>query len=466
MNQTLPAKAEFPVSQRMNSHGGRQGVSLSISIFGLGYVGSVSAACFASMGHKVIGVDVSRAKVEMVDGGRSPIIETRMNELVAEGNRACRLHATTDSTAAVLQSDVSFVCVGTPSLRNGKLDLSHIENVAREIGAALKQKKSSHTFVLRSTVLPGTTESLVIPVLEQASGKRAGSDFTVCYNPEFMREGSAVADFLQPPYTIVGSRETSHLEPLRDLYKDIPGRLFETKISVAEMVKYLSNAFHAVKVGFANEVGTLCKHLGVDAEAVTEIFTADTRLNISPAYLSPGFAFGGSCLPKDVRALTYRAKELDLKLPLLESLLPSNAEHVERALEAVLRSGKRKIAQLGLSFKAGTDDLRESPQVQLIKRLLGEGFEVRVWDRDVSLGRLAGSNRQYIEEVIPHIGSLLSSDLEQVVRGAEVVIVGNKSVEKAELSKYLRHEQMIIDLVNLDKSRRPEGTGAYEGICW
>ena len=441
-------------------------MSQSISIFGLGYVGSVSAACFASMGHKVIGVDVSAAKVEMLDSGRSPIIEARMNELVAEGNSACRLHATTDSTAAVLGSNVSFVCVGTPSLRNGKLDLSHIEKVAQEIGTALKQKKTPHVVVLRSTVLPGTTESVVLPILEKASGKRAGADFTVCYNPEFMREGSAVADFLQPPYTILGSRDPEHLGPLREVYAGTPGKCFETTISVAEMVKYLSNAYHAVKVGFANEVGTLCKHLGVDAQSVTEIFTSDTRLNISPAYLSPGFAFGGSCLPKDVRALTYKAKELDLKLPLLESLLPSNAEHVDRAIEAVMRTKKRKIAQLGLSFKAGTDDLRESPQVQLIKRLLGEGFEVRVWDRDVSLGRLAGSNRQYIEEVIPHIGSLLSADLGETLRDAEVVIIGNKSVDKDELAKYLRPDQAVIDLVNLDKARRPQGANSYEGICW
>lgn len=441
-------------------------MSLSISIFGLGYVGSVSAACFAAMGHKVIGVDVSRTKVEMVDAGRTPIIEAQMAELVAESNKACRLHATTDSTAAVLQSDASFVCVGTPSLRNGKLDLSHIEKVAAEIGAALANKESHHTFVLRSTVLPGTTESVVIPILERASGRKAGRDFAVCYNPEFMREGSAVADFRQPPYTILGAADSSDLASLRELYKDLPGRVFETTISVAEMVKYLSNAFHAVKVGFANEVGTLCKHLGVDAEAVTQIFTADTRLNISPAYLSPGFAFGGSCLPKDVRALTYRAKELDLKLPLLESLLPSNAEHVERAVDAVLRTQKRKVAQVGLSFKAGTDDLRESPQVQLIKRLLGEGLEVRVWDREVSLGRLAGSNRQYIEEVIPHIGSLLSAELEEVVRTAEVVIIGNRSVCKDELLKYLRPDQLVIDLVNLEKSRRPITAAAYQGICW
>jgi GDP-mannose 6-dehydrogenase len=418
------------------------------------------------MGHRVIGVDVNPAKVEMMESGKSPIIEARMSELVATGSSACRLHATTDSTAAVLESDVSFVCVGTPSLRNGKLDLSHIDKVAREIGAALKQKKSRHTFVLRSTVLPGTTESIVLPVLEQTSGRRAGADFTVAYNPEFMREGSAVADFLQPPYTILGAHDAAHLDPLRELYKQTPGKVFETSIAVAEMVKYLSNAFHAVKVTFANEVGTLCKHLNVDAQAVTEIFTSDTRLNISPAYLSPGFAFGGSCLPKDVRALTYKAKELDLKLPMLESLLPSNVEHVERAVEAVMRTNKRKIAQLGLSFKAGTDDLRESPQVQLVKRLLGEGYEVKVWDEDVSLGRLAGSNRQYIEEVIPHIGSLLSADLEEVLKWGEVVIIGNKSAKKDELVRHLRQDQIVIDLVNLDRTSRPDGDASYEGICW
>lgn len=418
------------------------------------------------MGHRVIGVDVTPAKVEMIESGRSPIIEARMNDMVSESHAACRLHATTDAIAAVLDSDVSFVCVGTPSLRRGKLDLSHIEKVAREIGTALKQKKSGHVFVLRSTVLPGTTETLVQPILEQTSGKRAGADFTVAYNPEFMREGSAVADFLQPPYTILGAHDSAQLEVLLELYKSTPGKVFETTIAVAEMVKYLSNAFHAVKVTFANEVGTLCKHLGVDAQAVTEIFTSDTRLNISPAYLSPGFAFGGSCLPKDVRALTYRAKELDLKLPMLESLLPSNAEHLERALEAVMRTNKRKIAQLGLSFKSGTDDLRESPQVQLVKRLLGEGYEVKVWDRDVSMGRLAGSNRQYIEEVIPHIGSILSPDLEQVVRGADVVIVGNKSASRDELNRYLRSDQIVIDLVHLDKALRPNGVSAYEGICW
>lgn len=441
-------------------------MSLSISIFGLGYVGSVTAACFAHKGHRVIGIDVSRAKVEMFASGRTPIIEARMSELVAEGHQAGRLSATTEAAAAVHNSDVSFVCVGTPSLRSGKLDLSHVEHVAREIGAVLKNKVRPHVVVLRSTVLPGTTESMVIPALESASGRKSGGDFTVAYNPEFMREGSAVADFLEPPYTILGSSESDHLDPLRELYRDTPGEKFEAPIAVAEMVKYVSNAFHAVKVGFANEIGTLCKQLGVDAEAVARIFTSDRRLNISPAYLSPGFAFGGSCLPKDLRALTYRAKELDLSLPLLESVLGSNTEHLERSVEAVLSTGKKKVAMLGLSFKAGTDDLRESPQVQLIKRLVGEGCQVSVWDPHVSLGQIAGSNRKYIEEVIPHIGSLLSTDLERVIGEADVVIVGTKSVDKNQLVELLRPDHTVIDLVNLDPSRRPQGGGSYQGICW
>jgi GDP-mannose 6-dehydrogenase len=416
------------------------------------------------MGHKVTGVDISKNKVEMLDSGRSPIIEARMEELVAEANRACRLHATTDSIAAVLASDVSFVCVGTPSLKSGKLDLSHVEHVSREIGSALKQKKTFHTVVLRSTVLPGTTETLMIPAIESTSGKTHGRDFAVSYNPEFMREGSAVGDFLQPPYTILGSHNLEQLAPLRELYKEVPAATFETSIRVAEMVKYVSNLYHAMKVGFANEVGTLCKHLGVETDQVTRIFMSDTKLNISSAYLAPGFAFGGSCLPKDLRAITYRGKELDLELPLLESLMPSNSKHVDRAVEAVLATGKRKIAMLGLSFKAGTDDLRESPQVQLIKRLLGEGCQVKVWDKDVSLGRLAGSNRQYIEDVIPHIGSLLSADMPEVLRDCDVVIVGTK-VEKGELSKLLVQSQIVIDLVNLDPAKRPQAA-AYQGICW
>ncbi len=394
-------------------------MSRPISIFGLGYVGTVTAACLAHKGNRVIGVDLNPAKVEAIEAGRSPIVEPRVPDLVAECHQACRLHATSDGESAVLDSDISFLCVGTPSLRNGKLNLGHIGPVCREIGSALRKKNSFHLIVLRSTVLPGTAESIVIPELEKSSGKHMGDQFGVCVNPEFMREGTAVGDFLEPAITIIGT-----------------------------------------------EVGTLAKRLNVDADAVMEIFAADNKLNISSAYLKPGFAFGGSCLPKDLRALNYRAKEFDLELPLLNSILPSNHEHLERALEMVLEIGKRRIAVLGLSFKAATDDLRESPHVQLVKRLLGEGYQVQIWDDNVSLGRLIGSNRQYIEEVIPHIGSLLSNDLAKVIAESEVVVLGTRGIQGHELSSYLRPEHIVIDLVNLEKTRRPKGSGRYEGICW
>ena len=303
-------------------------------------------------------------------------------------------------------------------------------------------------------------------MLERASGLRAGIDFSVCYNPEFIREGSAVSDFLEPPHTILGAGAPHGLTILRELFDSIPGATFETTIPVAETVKYVSNAFHALKIGFANEIGTLCKTLGVDSEAVSRIFASDAKLNISSAYLSPGFAFGGSCLPKDLRALTYRARELDLSLPLLESIEPSNAEHLDRAVEMTLRSGKKKIAMLGLSFKAGTDDLRESPQVRFVKRLLGEGRQIKVWDKNVSLGCLVGSNRQYIEEVIPHIGSLLCSSIEEAVNQSEIIVVGTRELDGNVLRQNLRPEHVIIDLVNFEKARRVDGTASYEGICW
>lgn len=438
----------------------------SISVFGLGYVGSVTAACLADMGNCVIGVDVNPAKVEVLNTGRSPVLEAGLSELVAKGYKACRLHATTDATVAVCESEISFVCVGTPNLRNGKPDLRSVERVCREIGQALRRKQDFHLVVLRSTVLPGTTERLAIPTLQAASGKRTGSQFTVCVNPEFMREGTALADFRRPPFTILGAAHPSHLAPLRQLYSGVSGEIIETSLAVAEMVKYVSNAFHALKVSFANEIGTLCKQLGVDTQALMEIFTADTKLNISTAYLQPGFAFGGSCLPKDLRALTCSAKEADLHVPLLESILPSNHEHLERAANAVLGTGKKKVGILGLSFKAGTDDLRESALVHLIKRLLGEGCQIQIWDREVSLGRLMGSNRQFIEEVIPHIGSLLCCSMEEVVQRAEVVLVGTKAFEKQTLVTLLQPGQIVIDLVNLDKQHRLSGPADYDGICW
>jgi len=441
-------------------------MSQSISVFGLGYVGTVTAACLAQLGNRVLGVDLSPGKVEAIDNGLSPIVEPQIKEMIAQCRQGCHLRATMDPVAAVMQTEISFLCVGTPSLRNGKLDLGHLEPVCREIGDALKKKDSFHLVVLRSTVLPGTAEDIVVPALEKASGKRMGKDFGVCVNPEFMREGTAVADFLQPAMTIIGAADPRHAAQLRELYAWAPGRIFETSFRSAEMVKYVCNAWHALKVAFANEVGTMAKELKVDAETVIEIFAADTKLNISPSYLKPGFAFGGSCLPKDVRALNYRAKELDLKLPLLEAIMLSNDEHLERAVEMVLATGKKRIGLLGLSFKAATDDLRESPQVQLVKRLLGEGSQIQIWDDNVSLGRLIGSNREYIEQVIPHIGTLLSNELGQVLAAAEVVVLGTRSIKKEELQKHLRPDHIVIDLVNLEKARRPAASPNYEGICW
>lgn len=440
-------------------------MSKRVSIFGLGYVGSVTAACLASKGHSVTGVDTSPSKVKQLDAGQSPIVEPGMKDMVEQAHRAGLLRATTDSAAAVMETDISFLCVGTPSLRSGKLDLGHMEPVCREIGKVLRRKDAFHLVVVRSTVLPGTTEGIVVPALETTSGKRLGKDFGVCVNPEFMREGTAVADFLQPAMTIIGAAEAQHATWLRELYAWAPGRTFETSFRSAEMVKYVCNAWHAVKVSFANEVGTLAKELGVDAEAVVEIFTADTKLNISPTYMKPGFAFGGSCLPKDVRALNYRAKELDLRLPLFDSIMPSNDEHLKRAITMVLDTGKRNIAILGLSFKAATDDLRESPQVQLVKHLLGEGCAIKIWDDNVSLGRLIGSNREYIEQAIPHIGSLLENDLGEILKSAQVVVIGTRGISRDQLQPHLRPDHVVLDLVNLEAARRPEAPN-YEGICW
>ena len=438
----------------------------SVSVFGLGYVGSVTAACLAHKGNRVIGVDTNPAKVDRLNSGRSPILETGLDELVASTHRACRLHATTDVVSAVSDTDISFICVSTPSLRTGKLDTSSVERVCHQIGQALSRKETFHLVVVRSTILPGTSESVVIPTLEAASGKRHGAGFGVCVNPEFMREGSSITDFFHPAVMILGAADPNHLVPLRELFEWVSAQVFETTLAAAEMAKYVSNAFHALKVSFANEVGTLCKEMAVDAEEVTKIFLSDTKLNISPAYLTPGFAFGGSCLPKDLRALTYRAQELDLRVPLLNAILPSNFEHLERVVETVLRTGKKKVGVLGLSFKAKTDDLRGSPHVQVIKRLLGEGCNIQVWDPPVALGQLVGSNRQFIEDLIPHIGTLLNSSLQEVVGSAEVVIVGTNLVKKDVLASCLRQDTYVIDLVNLNKEKRQNGREHYEGICW
>lgn len=437
----------------------------AISVFGLGYVGSVTAACFASKGHKVVGIDVARDKVESMASGRTPILEPGIQEIISDFHASGQLSATTDVATAVRETDVSFICVGTPSQPNGKLDLKGIKHVCEQIGAVLKTKNTFHIVATRSTILPGTTADVITPALEAASGKKAGIDFGVATNPEFLREGSAIKDFLNPPMTVLGVNDPESEAVMRELYSWVPAELFAVPVYAAEMVKYACNSFHALKVAFANEIGTLCKHAGVDTESVTKIFLSDKQLNISAYYLNPGFAFGGSCLPKDVRALAYLGKELDCKLPLIESILPSNNEHIERAIQAILARGKKKVGMLGLSFKSGTDDLRESPQVLLIKRLIGEGYQARIWDENVFMGRLIGSNRQFIEDNIPHIGTLLNNDFAQVVNESEVIVVSSK-IDNDKLEALLQPHHIVIDLISLHKQNRVRHNGEYEGICW
>jgi GDP-mannose 6-dehydrogenase len=368
--------------------------------------------------------------------------------MISAAHKAGLISATQDAATAIENSEVSFVSVGTPSQRNGKLDLSHIRAVCGDIGRALRSKDSGHCIVIRSTVLPGTTETVIIPALEAASGKKAGRDFAVCFNPEFLREGTAVADFFAPPFTVIGASQPGDAAAVRELYAFLDAGMHELELSGAEMIKYSCNAFHALKVAFANEIGVICNSMGIDSKSVSDIFKSDRRLNISTAYLSPGFAFGGSCLPKDLRALTHQVREMDLKLPLLESILPSNTEHIDRAAEAILSLSKRRVAILGLSFKPGTDDLRESPMVHLVKKLIAEGCDVRIWDENVALGQLIGSNRDFIESYIPHIGTLMRGELNEVLAHADVVVLGTNSVTHAAVLERLTEEQCLIDLAN------------------
>lgn len=437
---------------------------MKLSIFGLGYVGSVSAALFADAGHRVLGVDPNPDKVDPINQGRPPVIEPGLSELVGKAVDSGRLTATIDGRAAVLDSELSIVCVGTPSHGNGSLDLTYLRRVCREIGEVLAGKAAYHVVVIRSTMLPGTMDQVVIPTLEEHSGKRAGADFGVCVNPEFLREGSAVHDFLHPPKTVIGESDPRAGEQLARLYAGLDAPLIRCPVPVAEMVKYADNSWHAVKVAFGNEIGVICKGLGIDSHRVMEIFCRDTKLNLSPYYLKPGFAFGGSCLPKDLRALTYRAREMDLELPLLQSVLPSNARHLQRGLDLILSRGRRRIGILGFSFKAGTDDLRESPMVEVIEHLLGKGREVRIFDRNVQVAALTGANREFILKVIPHIARLMVADIAEVVEHAEVVVIGNGDPAFRSVLEMLRPDQELVDFVRLTEPP-PERDG-YHGICW
>jgi GDP-mannose 6-dehydrogenase len=436
-----------------------------VSVFGLGYVGCVSAASFAGDGHDVVGVDVNADKVASINAGCSPIVEPGLEDLLGECSSQGRLRATTDTADAIHSTDVSLLCVGTPSRKNGSLDLQYLERVSEEVGRAIRDKNGYHVVVVRSTVLPGTTHSVVIPALERESGKKYGDGFGVSVNPEFLREGTALKDFRKPPLTLVGHNHAADASGTIALYQAIDAPLVSTSIRVAEMMKYTSNTWHALKVVFANEIGNLCKKLDVDSHEVMDIFCRDEKLNLSPYYLKPGFAFGGSCLPKDVRALQYRAKEMDVELPLISQILPSNKQQIQQALDQVLETGKKQVGLLGFSFKAGTDDLRESPIVILAEALLGKGVSLKIYDKNVSMAKLVGANKDYINKQIPHLSSLLCNTIEEVTRGSEVIVVGNQAPEFATAVMECTEDQIVIDLVRLPLYGSLMKAD-YRGICW
>ncbi len=436
-----------------------------ISIFGLGYVGAVSLACLARDGHRVIGVDIDPVKLNLIRARKSPILEEGIQELMHDVVASGRVAVTDDAAQAMRDTEVSFVCVGTPSAANGSQDLSAILRLAEQIGAALRHKREFHTIVIRSTVQPGTLEDKLEPILEKASGKTSGVDFGLAFQPEFLREGSSIRDYDHPPYTIVGGNCEAAVNAVREIFQHLDARFFVTTIRVAEALKMSCNAFHALKITFANEIGRISQALGIDSHEVMRLVCADTRLNISPAYLKPGFAFGGSCLPKDLRALAQIAKQNDLEIPMLASVLASNRVHIDHAVEKILKLGRPRVGMLGLSFKTGTDDLRESPLVMVAKRLLGEGCELRIFDPEVRLSRLLGANRSYIDAHIPHLGSLLCDDIAGMIDPSEVILVGlQQPALDAALQARVRADQYLVDLVNLPN--RDLLRCRYEGVCW
>jgi GDP-mannose 6-dehydrogenase len=438
---------------------------VKISVFGLGYVGCVSAACLAAQGHQVVGVDVNRTKVELINRGSAPLVEERIGEMTAEVVRRGALRATTDIAEAIGASDVSLVCVGTPSAPSGNMSTEYLERVAEEIGCALGGKPSWHTVVFRSTMLPGTCANLLIPILEKSSDKSAGIDFGVAVNPEFLREGSSVRDFFDPPKTVIGELDERSGGVVAALYEGLPGQVFRVPIPVAEMTKYADNSFHGLKIAFANELGAVCRALGVDSHRMMDVFLADTKLNVSPAYLRPGFAFGGSCLPKDLRGLVYAARQADLSVPLLSHVLPSNEEHLRRAFDLVAATGKRRIGLFGLSFKPGTDDLRESPLVELAERLLGKGYDLRIYDANVTMSRLMGANRDFIESRLPHLRDLLGNSVDEVFDHADVCIVGCTDPAVLEVLSDVG-DRTVIDLVRLPDADQRRASDGYMGLGW
>jgi GDP-mannose 6-dehydrogenase len=438
---------------------------MRISIFGLGYVGAVSLACLARDGHSVIGVDVDTVKLDLIRSGRTPVVEEGMVELMAEVAASGRVTVTTDVIQAILDSELSLICVGTPSAPNGSQDQSAMLKLARDLGRAMRGKAGGHVFVFRSTLVPGTVEDVLRPIIERESGKKSGRDFDVCFQPEFLREGISIRDYDRPPFTVVGANAGAPVARLRELFGHLPCEFHATSIRAAEMVKYCCNNFHALKITFANETARLCEALGVDAFQVMDLVCKDRQLNISPAYLKPGFAFGGSCLPKDLRATLYLAKTHDVELPMLANVLQSNRLHVEHAIAKVLASGRRRVGMIGLSFKTGTDDLRESPLVLIAEQFIGKGLSLLAYDPEVHLSRLLGANRRFIEQHVPHIGLLMREDIESVIGESDVLVVGLSDTKSFEaLARHVREDQIVLDLVNIPEREKLRGQVA--GLCW
>lgn len=440
-------------------------VSRRISIFGLGYVGAVSLACLARDGHEITGVDIDENKLSLLRAGQAPIVETGIQELMGTVVREGRVHVTDSVRHAILGTDISFVCVGTPAGSNGNQDLTAITHLAEQIGSVLAEKDSRHVIVIRSTVRPGTVEEVIQPILEQRSGLKAGQGFSLCFQPEFLREGSSIHDYDHPPLTLIGAQDDYAVAMLRSIFGHLPCEFIRTSIRTAEMMKYACNAFHALKVTFANEIGRISQAVDVDPHEVMRLLCMDRRLNISSAYLRPGFAFGGSCLPKDLKALLYLAKSADVELPMLANVLPSNAVHIQHAIDRVLATGKRSIGMIGLSFKAGTDDLRESPLVVMAEHFIGKGLQLCAYDPQVHIARLLGSNRRFIEESIPHIASLMTDDLKKLVQESDVLVVSMKTPEVvAALAAHTRSDQLLLDIAVLPD--RTAHRAQYLGVCW
>jgi len=439
---------------------------MRVIVWGLGYVGTVVAACLAQAGHDVIGVELNKEKVKTFNNGRSPLKEPGLDELIQQGIALGRLQAVTDGEQYVAAADASLICVGTPSMADGSPMLEYIQGVAQQIGSGLQQSERYHVVVLRSTVFPGVSRDFLLPLLEQHSQRTAGREFGVVVNPEFLRETEAIKDFYAPPYTVIGELDRRSGDLVAELYGNIQAPLYRIGLEEAELVKVVNNAFHALKVGFSNEIGRVCDRVGIDSHTVMQLVCADTKLNISPVYLKPGFAFGGSCLPKDLRSLVFNAWRLGVEVPILDAVLPSNTLQIEAARIKVHETGAKHVGILGLSFKAGTDDLRESPVINLIRQLWQDGLEISVYDPDVNLEVLLGSNLEYLKRQLPQIDRILRTNINDVLNECQTLVISQKRPEFMAVLQELKSDTTVLDLVRLSNEPVIPGLAKYEGISW